>query len=155
MIHRKSLDDVSIFEEIERLRQAKRVLEEMDEHKRTKHFNMSTWLTETKCGTVGCLAGFCSLDSWFMKEGFTGKFVQSRGGFDDEWGFSIEPDQFFPRTNQLFYSGGNYQRVLLRTTKLIALLETDKDVAHVESWSSFIIAAFGKWDEEYFAENAT
>lgn len=149
MIHRKSLDDVSIFEEIERLRQAKRVLEEMDEHKRVKHFNMSTWLTETTCGTVGCLAGFCSIDAWFVERGFTGKFIPTMSG--SEWDFGIEPDQFFPRTSILFYSGGNYQRVLLRTTKLIDLLEKDKDVEYVESWCPFITHAFGKWDEEYFA----
>lgn len=143
------MDEVSISDEIERLKQAKRVLEDMDAHKRIKHFNMSTWLIETRCGTVGCLAGFCSIDSWFMKEGFKGVFIKPVKGGDYEWKFDIEPEQFFPRTNALFYSEGNHQLVLFRTTKLITLLETDINVAHIESWFPFVMTAFAKWHDEY------
>jgi len=64
---------------VERWEQALRVLLGMDEHERTKHFDMSDWGHRTDCGTVACLAGHCSLDPWFRERGFHGEF--NAGGY--------------------------------------------------------------------------
>jgi hypothetical protein len=62
-------------EYIERWKQALRVLQKMSKHEREKHFDMQCWGAKTDCGTVACLAGHCSLDSWFRKRGFRAGFT--------------------------------------------------------------------------------
>jgi hypothetical protein len=47
---------------------------------------------KTECGTVACAAGYCSLDPWFRRRGYTGEFSEDVTGAiklvtGDEWGF--------------------------------------------------------------------
>lgn len=61
-------------DQIARWEQAVRVLENLKPHERKKHFDMSAWGKKTPCGTVACAAGFCGLDRWFRKAGFSMDF---------------------------------------------------------------------------------
>lgn len=65
----KTWEDCTLEEQIERWEQCQRVLEGLDEHKRTKHWNMGEWGLDTECGTVACAAGHCGLDPWFIERG--------------------------------------------------------------------------------------
>lgn len=56
--------------QVERWEQCARVLENMPEHERMKHWDMGTFGTKTECGTVACAAGHCGLDAWFRERGF-------------------------------------------------------------------------------------
>jgi diaminopimelate epimerase len=56
---------------IERFEQLIRVMENLPEHERTKHFDMRHWGLDTTCGTSMCAAGFCGIDAWFIEQGFT------------------------------------------------------------------------------------
>lgn len=60
----------SAFELIERWENVERVLVDLPEHKRTKHFDMAEFATSTPCGTVCCAAGFCAFDPWFNERGW-------------------------------------------------------------------------------------
>jgi hypothetical protein len=60
-------------EKIERWQNVLRVLRRLTPHQRRKHFNMAIFLDKTDCGTVGCAAGFCALDTWFRRRGFSAR----------------------------------------------------------------------------------
>lgn len=64
------MTDPTNAELIERWEQCLRVLEQMPEHEREKHWNMSEWGIQTDCGTVACAAGHCGMDPWFRERGF-------------------------------------------------------------------------------------
>lgn len=66
---------------IEKWENVYRVLHDMPEHDRQKHWNMAQWGVLTECGTVACAAGHCGLDPWFRKRGFRLNF--NRGGDPD------------------------------------------------------------------------
>lgn len=55
---------------IERFENLIRVMNGLDEHERTEHFNMKSWSMETDCGTTMCAAGFCGVDPWFNSQQF-------------------------------------------------------------------------------------
>lgn len=63
-------EDVSPVERVERWANVLRVLEQMPQHEREKHWDMGTWGEKTRCGTVACAAGHCGLDPWFRAQGF-------------------------------------------------------------------------------------
>lgn len=67
-------------EQIERWEQCARVLENMPEHEREKHWDMGTFGTQTDCGTVACAAGHCGLDRWFRLRGFQLNFEKCTCG---------------------------------------------------------------------------
>jgi hypothetical protein len=89
-------EDVTQDQYIERWEQALRVLESMDEHTRTKHFDMWAWGSVTSCGTVACAAGHCALDPWFRERGLIGVLDDYSMTFTD-----LQPYEFFGR-------GGTY-----------------------------------------------
>lgn len=55
---------------IERWANCERVLNNLPEHERRKHWDMSKWGVQTDCGTVACAAGHCGMDAWFRARGF-------------------------------------------------------------------------------------
>lgn len=61
---------------IEKWENVHRVLHDMPEHDRQKHWDMAHWGVLTECGTVACAAGHCGLDPWFRERGFKLDFVQ-------------------------------------------------------------------------------
>ncbi|MGH2613168.1 MAG: hypothetical protein ACRDFB_09015, partial [Rhabdochlamydiaceae bacterium] len=108
---------------------ALKVMTNMTPHQRKKHFNMSEWGKRTDCGTVACLAGHCSLDPWFRKQGFKGSFDEVYGELDF---FNIEPPIFFGSkvyndilTNRSFteYGHGSYVNVKKAVVKVIKNLK--------------------------------
>lgn len=66
-------------ERVDRWENVERVLLSMDEHTRTKHFDMSDWLHRNECGTIGCLAGQCALDPYFNSIGLFAEWP------NDDW----------------------------------------------------------------------
>jgi len=56
---------------IERWQNVERVLTNLPEHERRKHWRMSTWGRVTACGTIACAAGHCGMDKWFQSQGLT------------------------------------------------------------------------------------
>ena len=69
-------DLIELPEQIERWQQCERVLVNMPEHEREKHWDMGTFGTKTDCGTVACAAGHCGLDTWFRERGFQLNFAK-------------------------------------------------------------------------------
>lgn len=72
-------------ERVARWENALRVLDNMNEHERKKHFDMSTWGVNTACGTVACLAGHCGLDPWFQERGLVLR-LGKRGTICEDFG---------------------------------------------------------------------
>jgi len=66
---------VTNHELIERWEQVERVLVDMPQHDREKHFDMDIWGMKTACGTIACAAGHCGLDPWFRERGFALDFI--------------------------------------------------------------------------------
>lgn len=77
---------IEVWENVER------VLMNLSEHDRTKHWDMSEFLVDTNCGTVGCAAGHCAMDPWFQAHGW--KAVRSE---EDEkyWTTAAGIHEFF------------------------------------------------------------
>lgn len=75
---------------IERWEQTLRVLENLSEHERRHHFDMGTWASKTKCGTVACIAGHCAMDPWFNGQGLRLAKIKWVGLFDSKE-FRLEP----------------------------------------------------------------
>lgn len=69
-------------QKVERWEQVIRVLRGLTRHQRTKHWDMAEYLDERSCGTVGCAAGYCSLDPWFRKRGVKAEAVKYDGKID-------------------------------------------------------------------------
>lgn len=65
----KLWNDCTPVQQIERIDQAARVVENLPEHERRKHWDMGKWGLKTECGTVACAAGHCGLDTWFRRRG--------------------------------------------------------------------------------------
>jgi hypothetical protein len=63
---------------IERWTHVERVLVNMPEHDRQRHWDMGTWGEVNDCGTVACAAGHCGLDPWFRERGFALQFHGDR-----------------------------------------------------------------------------
>lgn len=94
-------------ERVERWENVQRVLLGLDEHAQQKHFDMGHWIKLTDCGTVGCIAGHCSLDPYFWELGLKAtKKVTSSG----EWFLAYES---FERITQKILGSDGYQRVLI------------------------------------------
>jgi len=83
-------DELTVDEKIERWSEAVRVIENLPQHEKEKHFDMSHWADKTDCGTVGCAAGHCGLDPKIRKMGFELNF--STTGRTE---FSVYPGNFF------------------------------------------------------------
>jgi len=118
----EDLKIVSLDQERERWKNALRVLEAMDEHARISHFYMGDWINFNECGTVGCIAGHCSLDPWFHEQGFEAivKTQLHKGReitvFER---FTVADTRFFPRGNGVFYSGHSWQEAVTNVKALI------------------------------------
>lgn len=70
----KIWDECSKKEQLSRWENVLRVLRAMTPHERRKHWNMAIFGEKTECGTVACAVGHCSMDPWFRRRGFAGKF---------------------------------------------------------------------------------
>lgn len=99
--------EVTAEENIERWQNALRVLEQMPQHEREHHFQMSTWGINTACGTIACAAGHCGLDPWFQERGFILRKCTSCVSKCDQLVLSIEAEDFFDDVgaNEIFYDG--------------------------------------------------
>lgn len=140
----------TVKQQIQRLEQALRVMNEMTPHERRKHFDMNTWGEITSCGTVGCLAGHCGMDPWFRRRGFKfnfpkltaeerkemriygdsveGDFVNAAGN----WDFDL-PERFFGEdiNCKIFLRrDSTYSKVKLKVKRAIKLLKTE---GHLEN----------------------
>lgn len=81
---------------IERWEQCLRVLEQMPEHEREKHWDMSDWGNRTPCGTVACAAGHCGMDAWFRDRGFRMDILKCDCGSPDCYNVEISNvNEFF------------------------------------------------------------
>lgn len=87
--------DKSVY--VERLLQAKRVMQELSEEQRLNNFDIGTFAINTDHGIVACAAGFCGLDPWFQERGFQTTYTSDGIG-----GVSIMPETFFG-TDAPFY----------------------------------------------------
>lgn len=89
----KSFYNCTKEEQIERWQNVLRVLRGLTRHQRLEHWNMATIGEKTDCGTVACAAGHCSLDGWFRRRGYIGKYKISESSTrleldtPDEWDF--------------------------------------------------------------------
>lgn len=88
----KSFYKCSKKEQIERWQNVLRVLRRLTPHQRREHWNMAIIGEKTDCGTVACAAGHCSLDTWFRRRRYTGKYIKGANGrieldTPDEWEF--------------------------------------------------------------------
>jgi hypothetical protein len=82
-------------ERIERWEQAVRVLEGLDEHTRTQHWDMGVWGRRTPCGTVACAAGHCGLDPWFRERGLQlNMYLFNIDAEDNPDNYDLDPDTF-------------------------------------------------------------
>jgi hypothetical protein len=72
-------EDCPINIQVERYERAIQVLENLSEHDRTRHWDMSVWLKTTECGTIGCAAGHMSFDPYFRELGLTIMLVETPG----------------------------------------------------------------------------
>lgn len=91
----KHWDKVGLPEQIKRVEQLERVLNDMTPHERKRHFDMSSWGYQNACGTVGCAAGQAAFDPWFRRRGF--KLELNGGATDDDeqtMSFSVISPQF-------------------------------------------------------------
>lgn len=85
--------DCTQKEQIARWENVVRVLRSLTRHQRREHWNMGLIGRRTPCGTVACAAGHCSLDPWFRRRGYIGKFDDAEDANDaelltpDEWKF--------------------------------------------------------------------
>lgn len=88
----KISDEVRRAQLVERWENCLRVLENMSEHDRTQHWNMSLYMKTTACGTIGCAAGHCSMDPWFQEQG-----LKPEKSWDGYWYLpdNIDLDTFF------------------------------------------------------------
>lgn len=118
---------------IERWEQALRVLENMTEHERLHHFDMSFWAKRTACGTVACLAGHCSFDPWFRERGFIGEIGDT---LDSDIEFKgQQPAVFFGRRGYeaVFMAGGaDYDDVVETVREQIEYLKEGGDPEYVK-----------------------
>lgn len=92
---------LTLKQQIERWQKADDLLAALTPHerrKRRKHWDMSWWGFETDCGTVGCAAGLCSFNPWFVKRGL--KPIWSKEGRDAD-GYLPESKRMIKST---FYS---------------------------------------------------
>lgn len=64
----------STEEKVERWEKVYEVLQKLTPHQQRKHFYMGYWGYKTECGTIGCAAGLCALDPWFIERGFKLEF---------------------------------------------------------------------------------
>lgn len=75
--------ECSMKEKLDRWVNAERVLRDMPNHDRVKHWEMAHWGISTECGTIGCAAGHCGLDPWFRKRGLKLKPVTLKELIDE------------------------------------------------------------------------
>lgn len=93
----RHFDALSLEEKIERWERVRYILRRMSQHVIDKHFDMSSWLSKTSCGTTGCVAGQCSLDPWFQRRGFGSRFeAHCLNGSTWNW-TGLKPEEFFGR----------------------------------------------------------
>jgi hypothetical protein len=105
---------------IEPWEQALRLLENLTPHERREHLHMGIWGGPGPCGTVGCLAGLCSVNPWFEARGFTSDFR----GIEDELVFTgVHPTNFFGERG--------YQMIFLETDRNYEEL-VDAVKAHIQ-----------------------
>lgn len=109
---------------IERWENCKRVLENLSPHDRELHWDMSLYLRDTACGTVGCAAGHCSMDPWFQSQGLIPTLHKDDGWYLDG---DIDLDKFFGRqgSRNIFhdYSRRSVETVIEEVTKHIQWLK--------------------------------
>lgn len=99
-----AMSTLPIVDAIARWENAARVMDAMDDHTRTKHFNMAFWGKRTHCGTVACLAGHCGFDPWFREHGMAAEFLDQ--DYEDLAFEGSQPDKFFGRYAGLLYCTG-------------------------------------------------
>lgn len=128
---------------IERWEQALRMLEAMPPEKRAAEFDMALWGFKTACGTKACFAGHCSLDPWFIAQGFIGTFRPlTRSELEDGYyeksigilDFAIEPEEFFGSRGfhtVFLNSGAGYEEIAQGTRELIEWLKDNGDPNYV------------------------
>lgn len=108
---------------------ALRVLLAMDEHTRTHHFNMHTWLSERECGTVGCIAGHCALDPWFQKKY---DFRPEKSSYNGRiYGISKSAEDIFGTVGYrrvLTNVDLDWERAVTVVQDFIALVKSDSDL---------------------------
>lgn len=88
------------------------VLQRMDPHERERHFDMTSWGFLAPCGTVACLVGHCSLDSWFHEH------RTFRGVFTEFNELIFEGDSKEYRREQIFdrvFGAGKWRHMFLET----------------------------------------
>lgn len=108
--------------QIEMWKNVLRVLQSMNVHARFLHFNLDDWGFKTSCGTTGCVAGLCSLDSWFRANGlygrWYGKVLELRKGAGD----SSPPDfiALFGHVHEyIFYGVRNHAESVRRVQRVL------------------------------------
>lgn len=79
-IDSRSWEDVTHEERVARWENVHRVFMSLDEHARTKHFDMEHWIFTNECGTIGCIAGHCGLDPYFASRGLKPSIVKEIDG---------------------------------------------------------------------------
>lgn len=104
----------------ERLRQAKRVMQDLSADQRVNNFNIGVFVVESKHGIVGCIAGLCGQDSWFQEQGLVSE-TNDHGGR-----LSVSIQTFFG-TEEPFYE--NYYTNGRRATVEDAISALDRAIA--------------------------
>lgn len=148
MTDMKHWEECSHAERIERWKNAARVLEELPEHERDKHWNMAWWGNQTACGTVACAAGHCALDPWFRERGLKMDFTQENGpGGTVQWYTEFDGDDvcsFFggAGTGCIFFNGDkrSVEEVVREIKLYIRILKKDKE--HMEGDPAELDEAF-------------
>ncbi len=137
-------DSLNKRQKVARWKGVLRVLQGLTRHQRTKHFDMFIWLSETECGTVGCIAGHCALDARFAKQGFVATLRRSR--FSEEDGVWNMPDAelfFGPAGESEVFTNEKirtYGEAVRAVKKFIKRLENGDDAALVSNkdyWDRF------------------
>ena len=91
--------DNSVY--IERLRQAKRVMQGLSEDQRLNNFDIGVYVVKSDHGIVGCVAGLCSLDPWFQQEGLISELNELGGKVSPRPSVFFGTEDPFYRSNYL------------------------------------------------------
>lgn len=147
MTDMKRWDDCTHEERIERWKNAARVLENLPEHEKEKHWHMGWWGSKTACGTVACAAGHCALDPWFRDRGLKMDFTSEGIGKEIQWYTSFDGDdviRFFGETGTgyIFFNGIKrpVEKVVKEIKTYVKFLKADKE--EMEGNKSDLDAAF-------------
>ena len=107
---------------VERLRQAKRVMQGLSAEQRVNNFDIHLYVINSDRGIVGCVAGLCGQDPWFQEQGLVSE-TDIPGGR-----LSIPPETYFG-TEEPFY--GWYYRTGGRVTVEDAISALDSAIERI------------------------